>query len=167
MDDGGWETVKSKSDVRSEKEGRREASAEEARRQKRAAQAALILRVKEYVARIERETIRSLQGNVEDNAERTLCLMFFPGRGGEPFVVVRNTSGSSYGIKGELAALRDTCGVDTKKQTVCAEERLLAEHPAPQTALFSVTFDSMGRKDACPNCRRILESYDIQEVPRS
>jgi hypothetical protein len=103
---------------------------------------------------------RSAMQNV-DNYEQTQCIMFYRA-GGNDVKFVAAFSGSAYGMREAIAANRRLAGVQDKEK-VCAEERLLAQQPG-QRFLFSFSFDGMGPKSACRDCKRILAALNIEDL---
>ena len=98
-----------------------------------------------------------------DAAEKTVCLMFRPSGGGE-VVYDWGVSGYPKEIKSNLKALRDVCGIERDKKTVCAEEHLMVDSKSGDDYLFSIAFDRNGVKRACPGCTKILKKYSIKDL---
>jgi hypothetical protein len=95
--------------------------------------------------------------------KRTMCMMLYVRAGGE-INSHEAMSGTKWGNEKALRALREKNHIDPHKETVCAEEHLLLQHPRIQY-LFSLAYDKDGVKAACEKgCKTLLKAEKIEDL---
>lgn len=98
----------------------------------------------------------------EVSGTQTVCLMFY--RDASKLMYLKDYSGTADGSMTNFGVVRKISGVKADKKSYCAEEHIVVGDKGARNFMFSIAFDINGVKKACGGCKKVLDTYHIEDL---